>query len=226
MSGLVVASSNGCVGIRAAVEALRQGGSASDAVIAGIAPVEANPDDHSVGSSGPPNLLGEVELDASIMEGGGLRAGLVGALHGYQDAIALARAVMDELPHVLIGGQGAARFAAEMGFQASDLLTPDAERLWRKRLEDSASPSSERYAYHRKVRELVRSMTDVAELVEPPHGTVSFIARDRDGNLACGVSTSGWAWKCPGRMGDSPVIGAGNYADNRWGPRHTRAAAK
>jgi beta-aspartyl-peptidase (threonine type) len=217
MSGIVVASSNGRVGIAAAVEVLRQGGSALDAVVAGIKPVEANPDDHSVGYSGLPNLLGEVELDASLMEGDGLRAGAVGALQGYQDAIELARAVMEELPHVLIGGQGAAQFAAEMGFRATDLLTPEAARLWQSRLEDAGSPSAERHAYYRKVRELVRGMTSDPELPEPPHGTVNVIARDRSGHLACGVSTSGWAWKYPGRMGDSPLIGAGNYVDDRWG---------
>lgn len=217
MSGIVIASTNGNVGIRAAVEVLRQGGSALDAVVAGTKPVEANPDDHSVGFSGLPNLLGEVELDASIMDGKGLRAGAVGALQGYQDAIEVARTVMDELPHVLIGGPGAARFAAEMGFHASDLLTLRAERLWRSRLDDSAPPAAERHAFYSKVRELVHSMTSDPELAEPPSGTVNFIARDRVGNLACGVSTSGWAWKYPGRMGDSPIIGAGNYADNRWG---------
>src|SRR6476659_11382856 len=102
MAGIVVASANGNVGIEASIEVLRSGGSAVDAIVAGIACVEANPDDHSVGYSGLPNLLGEVELDASIMEGSGLRAGSVGALHGHQDAIALAKKVMDTLPHVLI----------------------------------------------------------------------------------------------------------------------------
>jgi len=217
MSGIVIASSNGRVGICAAVEVLRQGGSALDAVVAGIKPVEANPEDHSVGFSGLPNLLGDVELDASVMDGNGLRAGAVGALQRYQDAIELARMVMEELPHVLISGQGAARFAAEMGFSASDLLTPESAQLWRSRLEDSELPTAERHAYYSKVRELVHSMTSDPELAEPPHGTVNFIARDRGGNLASGVSTSGWAWKYPGRMGDSPIIGAGNYADNRWG---------
>src|SRR5215212_695526 len=99
MTGTVVASSNGRVGITQAIEELRRGGTAVDAVVAGIKPVEANPDDHSVGFSGLPNLLGDVELDASIMDGRNLTAGSVGALRGYQDAIELSRRVMDELPH-------------------------------------------------------------------------------------------------------------------------------
>lgn len=218
MTGIVVASHNGHIGIEASIEVLRAGGSATDAVIAGIRLVEANPDDHTVGYSGLPNLLGEVELDASIMEGSGLRAGSVGALKGYQDAADVARHVMDTLPHVLIGGEGAARLAREMGLEPKELLTPEAEQIWRKRIADQTDRDA---SYLGRIQELVTITTEDPELAErlgePPHGTVNFIARDRNGNIACGVSTSGWAWKYPGRMGDSPIIGAGNYADNRWG---------
>jgi beta-aspartyl-peptidase (threonine type) len=200
---------------------LAAGGSAVDAVITAIRQVEANPEDHSVGFSGLPNLLGQVELDASIMDGRGRRAGAVGALQGYQDAIDLARAVMDELPHVLIVGDGAARLAKELGFSPKNLLTPDAEATWREGLNDRSSPdavtSPDRYAYLERVRRLVTQITRDPELPEPPHGTVNVLARDARGDIACGVSTSGWAWKYPGRLGDSPIIGAGNYADNRYG---------
>ncbi len=217
MSGVVVASANGQVGITAAVEVLRAGGSAIDALVAGIELVEANPEDHTVGYSGLPNLLGEVELDASIMDGRTLAAGSVGALHDYQDAIALARTVMETLPHVLIVGDGAGRLAAEAGLTRTNLLTPEAEEIWRSRMD---VPTGERDAYFGRMRDLVvahHSDPEMPELPEDHHGTVNFIARDRDGNIACGVSTSGWAWKYPGRLGDSPIIGAGNYADNRWG---------
>ncbi|MCC6792594.1 MAG: N(4)-(beta-N-acetylglucosaminyl)-L-asparaginase [Thermomicrobiales bacterium] len=214
MSGIVVASSNGNVGIRQAVQVLRDGGSALDAVVAGIKPVEANPEDHSVGYSGLPNLLGEVELDASIMDGRGLRAGAVGAMKTHQDAIEAARRVMEQLPHVLIVGAGADRFAAEVGLPATDLLTPEAEQVWRGRLENEPRD----VAYIARIREMVGELASDPQFPEePPHGTVNFVARDRNGDIACGVSTSGWAWKYPGRLGDSPIIGAGNYADNRWG---------
>ena len=216
-TAIIIASHNGRIGLPAAMEILRSGGSAVDAVVKGCELVEANPDDHTVGYSGLPNLLGEVELDASVMDGKGLRAGSVGALKGYQDAARLAREVMNTLPHVLIGGEGAARLAREVGLEAKDLLTPEAEAIWKARLDDEKDRDS---SYLGRVRELV-AMTaedpEIAELDEIPHGTVNFIARDRDGNIATGVSTSGWAWKYPGRMGDSPIIGAGNYADNRWG---------
>lgn len=215
MHGIVVASSNGVVGIEEAVNVLRGGGSALEAVIAGTRLVEANPDDHSVGYSGLPNFLGDVELDASVMEGAGLRAGSVGALKGYQDAADLARRVMDDLPHVLLAGEGASRFAAECGFEPRELLTPEAARIWRERMDDRDGGR-----YMSRIRDLVgRAASDPEMAVsgEPPHGTVNFIARDRSGLIAAAVSTSGWAWKYPGRMGDSPIIGAGNYADNRWG---------
>ncbi len=216
--GLVVASSNGRVGIADAVDVLRAGGSALDSVVAGIKLVEANPSDHSVGFSGLPNLLGEVELDASVMVGQGLTAGAVGGLQGYQDAVELARMVMEELPHSLIAGNGATRFAAEMGMNQVDLLTEEARRIWRARLEEgqeTENDSQRRFA--QKIGEIVRRVSQDPEKPPPPHGTVNFIARDRDGHLAIGVSTSGWAWKYPGRLGDSPIIGAGNYADDRWG---------
>lgn len=215
--GIVVASANGKIGLPAAIEVLRGGGTALDAVIAGTRIVEANPEDHTVGYSGLPNMLGEVELDASVMEGRGLRAGSVGALKGYQDAADLARAVMDTLPHVLIGGEGTRQLAAELGFQPKELLTPEAAEIWNRRIEDDADRDA---SYLKRVRQLVAASAsdpEYADMHEPPHGTVNFIARDRSGDLACAVSTSGWAWKYPGRMGDSPIIGAGNYADNRWG---------
>jgi isoaspartyl peptidase/L-asparaginase-like protein (Ntn-hydrolase superfamily) len=218
MAGIVVASANGSVGIEASIEVLRAGGSAVDAIVAGIALVEANPDDHSVGYSGLPNLLGEVELDASIMEGAGLRAGSVGALHGYQDAIALAKQVMDTLPHVLVVGAGADRLASEVGLPAVDLLTPEATAIWKQRFTDfgTGEPGT-REAYYTRIADIVGTAMSDPQKVEDLHGTVNFIARDDQGTIACGVSTSGWAWKYPGRLGDSPIIGAGNYADNRWG---------
>ncbi len=215
--GIVVASANGMVGLPEAIEVLRNGGSATDAAITGTKIVEANPEDHTVGYSGLPNMLGEVELDASVMEGRGLRAGSVGALTGYQDAVELARRVMETLPHVLIAGDGARQLARELEFEPKDLLTPEAQAIWRQRIDDEADRDA---SYLGRIRELVAASAsdpDYAGLGEPPHGTVNFVARDRNGEIACAVSTSGWAWKYPGRMGDSPIIGAGNYADNRWG---------
>lgn len=211
---IVVASSNGIVGIQTAVQVLRAGGTAVDAVEAGIRLVEANPDDHTVGYGGYPNILGQVELDASIMNGRTLESGAVAALQGYPHPISIARKVMEELPHVLLAGAGAARFAAEMGFTAQEMLTPEAQRVWQERLQRDMPPEVFANLHAQPaLRDWVRLATDP----ERAGGTVNFIAQDAHGDIACGVSTSGWAWKYPGRLGDSPIIGAGNYADNRYG---------
>jgi beta-aspartyl-peptidase (threonine type) len=211
---LVIASTNGGVGIGEAMRVLRARGSALDAVEAGIRRVEDNPEDHTVGTSGLPNLLGEVELDASIMDGETLQAGAVGAVRRVAHPISLARKVMEELPHVMLVGEGAERFAREMGFPEANLLTPEAARLWREFFEGKVPELyRERPEYLEGLRRFARRAADP----ERPNETVNFIVRDAAGNLATGVSTSGWAWKYPGRLGDSPVIGAGNYADNRYG---------
>ena len=213
MSLLLVGSVNAHVGIPRRNGHLQSGGSAIDAVVATIRQVEANPDDHSVGFGGLPNLEGEVELDASIMDGRTLATGAVAALQGYQDAIALARVVMDELPHVLVGWRRRGRLASEAGFQRQDLLTPEA----RASGESPFTEADPQRRLSRKMRELAGRLSRDPERPHDAHGTVNVIARDAAGNLASGVSTSGWAWKFPGRVGDSPIIGAGNYADNRWG---------
>jgi L-asparaginase / beta-aspartyl-peptidase len=211
---LVVASANGGVGIQEAMRLLKDGRSAMDAVEAGVRLVESNPEDQTVGYSGLPNLLGEVELDASVMDGLSLRAGAVGAVKQYEHAISLARKVMEELPHVMLVGSGAERFAKEMGFPERNLLTPEAEKVWREIFQEQApAVYRERGKYFDSIRRFARRAADP----ERPNETVNFIAMDAQGNLAAGVSTSGWAWKYPGRLGDSPVIGAGNYADNRYG---------
>lgn len=212
---LVVASANGRVGITEAMRVLKDGGSAMDAVEAGVRLVESNPDDQTVGYSGLPNLVGEVELDASVMDGLTLRAGAVGAVRNFEHAISLARKVMEELPHVMLVGSGAERFAKEMGFPERSLLTPEAEKVWREIFEGGEVPSV--YRGRMKYLESIRRFAELAVDPERPNETVNFITMDARGNLAVGVSTSGWAWKYPGRVGDSPVIGAGNYADNRYG---------
>jgi beta-aspartyl-peptidase (threonine type) len=211
---IVIASRNGIVGIEESMRVLRTGGSAIDAVEAGIRLVEANPDDHTVGYGGYPNLIGEVELDAGIMDGRTLAAGAVGALRGYVHAISVARQVMERLPHVFLVGDGAARFAGEMGFERRDLLTAEAREVWEKRLRTDLSPEEYgRLGESPDLWERVELATDP----ERAKGTVNFLAQDSLDHICAGVSTSGWAWKYPGRVGDSPIIGAGFYADDRAG---------
>ncbi len=213
MDVLLVGSTNARVGMAEGMAVLRSGGSALDAVAATIRLVESNPDDHSVGYSGLPNLLGQVELDASIMDGRTLATGAVAAMQDHQHAIDVARLVMNELPHVLIVGTGASRLADESGMARRDLLTPEAMTIWESRIEPDMADD----AYSSRMLQLVGHLSRDPERPHDAHGTVNVIARDAMGNIASGVSTSGWAWKYPGRVGDSPIVGAGNYADQRFG---------
>jgi L-asparaginase / beta-aspartyl-peptidase len=210
---IVITGGNGRVGLSAAVEVLRRGGSALDAVEAGIQQVELNAADHSVGLGGYPNVLGEVELDAGIMEGRTRAVGAVAALRGYVHPISVARQVLLRLPHVLLVGAGAERFAAEIGAERRELLTAEAEAAWRERLAQVGRVSADEMAHEPHLVDVV------CRLLDPRRrgGTVDFIALDAAGDLASGVSTSGFAWKYPGRVGDSPLAGAGYYADNRYG---------
>jgi len=207
---IVIASGNGAPGLAAGVAILRRGGSALDAVEACARVTEADPSDTSVGLGGKPNVLGVVELDASLVDGTTHGVGAIGALSGYLHPISVARAVMERLPHVMLVGDGAARFAAEIGAERATLLTPSTRRLWVERLAKAReTPAS--------VRRRAKLAPVVAKTVGEERGTVNFIALDRAGNIASAVSTSGWAYKYPGRIGDSPVVGAGNYCDTRYG---------
>jgi isoaspartyl peptidase/L-asparaginase-like protein (Ntn-hydrolase superfamily) len=216
----MIASERGEVGLAAGVDLLRAGASAMDAVEAAIRLVESDEDNHTVGVGGLPNLLGDVELDASVMDGATRRAGAVAAVTGFPHPISIARAVCERLPqHLLLVGAGAERFADEVGIERGPTLTDAARQRWREGLTASGieaaaerSGPGER-AYREQVLERLASMG----LPDPPWDTVNVLALDAAGNLAVGVSTSGYPWKYPGRVGDSAIIGAGNYCDNAVG---------
>src|SRR6185503_7528409 len=190
---IVIASGNGAPGLAAGIAVLRRGGTALDAVEACARVIEADPTDTSVGRGGKPNVLGVVELDASLVDGTTHRVGAVGALAGYLHPITVARAVMERLPHVMLVGDGAARFAAEIGAEKTNNLTAATRKLWVERLA--------------KVRESPRSVAAkrkkliplVLKTVGDNRGTVNFIAIDKKGHVASAVTTSGWAYKYPGR---------------------------
>jgi len=216
----MIASERGEVGLPAGVDLLRAGASALDAVEAAIRVVESDEDNHTVGVGGLPNLLGEVELDASIMDGATRRAGAVAAVSGFPHPISIARAVLERLPqHLLLVGAGAERFADEVGIECGPTLTDEARRRWQEGLSAAGIEAAvarfgpgER-AYREQVLERLASMP----VPEPPWDTVDVLALDARGNLASGVSTSGYPWKYPGRISDSAIIGAGNYCDNAVG---------
>jgi beta-aspartyl-peptidase (threonine type) len=213
---IIIASSNGDIGLKQGWDILKKGGTAIEAIEACTWPVEDNPLDNSVGYGGYPNVLGQVELDASIMDGKNLRAGCVGAIKGIRHPISVARKVMEELHHVMLVGEGAEMFAREKGFKTENLLSPEAEKTWRDGLAGKFGPEWANDGLA-NIKALISQASVLATDPQKVAGTVNFIAIDGHGNMASAVSTSGWAWKYPGRLGDSPIIGAGNYCDNRFG---------
>jgi beta-aspartyl-peptidase (threonine type) len=210
---IILANGEGWVGMPKAVEAMKRDRSALDVVEAGIRAVEADPAVHSVGTGGLPNMLGAVELDAAVMEGTTLRAGAVGGLSGYRHPVSVARKVMEMLPHVLLVGEGAARFAAECGQEAAGNLTAESREAWEKWFREKVPEK-----YHRGWPNVsLASLSGELAASAASHDTVVYLTMDGRSRIAAGASTSGLAWKYPGRLGDSPLIGAGCYADDRYG---------
>ncbi len=211
--GIVICNRAGGVGIAQGARVLEEGGLALDAIEQGIRPVEADVTIHSVGRGGWPNLLGQVELDACIMEGRALRAGAVGAVRSFLHPISIARRVMERLPHVLLVGDGAERFARECAMEEGENLTAEAREAWQ-------AWRAARLSEDELARWPDLSLAPLAQDAADPqrtHGTTIFLAQEAGGHMAAGVSTSGWAFKYPGRLGDSPIIGAGCYVDDRYG---------
>jgi len=201
-------------------EILRRGGSALDAVEATVNAVENNPMDTSVGLGGVPNMLGVVQLDASIMDGRTLKTGAVAAVENYINVISIARKVMEHSPHVLLVGKGAELFAEVMGFKKSELITERSRTIYKAFLEDALDKLDEGFSEKIYIIDYTRNFNLrewYNKLADEYHGTVNVMAIDSQGDICSGVSTSGTALKFPGRVGDSPIIGAGNYCDNRVG---------
>lgn len=217
---VMLASERGEIGLTAAIEALRDGASALDAVEIAVRLVEANEADHYVGVGGLPNLLGDVELDAGIMVGETRRVGAVAAVRGFPHPISIARAVLEQLPqHVLLAGAGAERFADEVGVPRGETLTEEARQIWSDGLQSSGVSDAEEWGGDGERRYREQALARIQAMAAPsePYGTVNILACDGLGRLAVAVSTSGYPWKYPGRVGDSPLPGAGFYCDDRFG---------
>jgi beta-aspartyl-peptidase (threonine type) len=210
---ILVTNNEGTLGVPTTARLLSEGAHALDAIEAGIRIIEADPSVRTVGRGGWPNLLGEMELDACVMDGSTLRSGAVGALQGYLHPVSAAREIMRRLPHEFLVGQGAARFAHEIGAEAADNLIADSKRAWQEWF-DHEVPEPQRRAWPDvPMTELCRHAIDP----EVGRDTTVFLAQDNTGRICSGTSTSGWGWKYPGRLGDSPIVGAGSYADTRYG---------
>lgn len=191
---LFVATWNfGLPAVEQSLKTLQAGGSVLDAVEQGIRLTEADETNDSVGIGGRPNAAGVLQLDACIMDGRTQKAGSVAALENYPHPISVARRVMEKTKHVMLVGQGAAQFAKEQGFETAEMPIALQKRNW------------EEWARQQKKNQA------------PGHDTIALVGLDPNGNLAGGCSTSGLAYKLPGRVGDSPIIGSGLYVDGEVG---------
>jgi N4-(beta-N-acetylglucosaminyl)-L-asparaginase len=189
---------------QAAWKVLAAGGSALDAVEAGARWAESDLCNPTVGRCGNPDRDGVLSLDASIMAGDG-RCGAVAALADILHPVSVARRVMEQTPHVMLVGEGAQQFAVQQGFERQKLLTPEAEKAWREWLK------TENYAPQINAERRGRPGD------KDNHDTLGMLAIDENGQMAGACTTSGMAWKLHGRVGDSPIIGAGLYVDNEVG---------
>lgn len=205
-----VASGNGLRATDKAMELLRTGADPLDAVIAGVNIVEDDPNDMSVGYGGLPNEEGEVELDASVMHGPTHASGAVAAIKHIKNPSKVAKLVMQRTNHCLIVGEGALKFALAYGFVKENLLTEKSRQAW-LRWKEGLSDKDAWYAPPAK--DLPESLRTALST----YGTINCLALDAKGDLAGVTTTSGLSWKRPGRVGDSPIIGAGLYVDNAVG---------
>ncbi|HEY3245314.1 MAG TPA: N(4)-(beta-N-acetylglucosaminyl)-L-asparaginase [Phycisphaerae bacterium] len=211
---VVIASANGLTATQKAMDLLLAGGDPLDAVVAGVNIIELDPNDNSVGYGGLPNEEGVVELDASVMHGPTHKAGAVAALRNIKTPSSVAKMVMQRTRHVLLVGEGALRFAKAHGFKEEDLLTDASREAWLKWKEtmsdkdDWLPPLDEATSKPQSRRDMQVPWTN---------GTINCLALSAKGDLAGVTTTSGLSYKIPGRVGDSPIIGAGLYVDNEIG---------
>ena len=223
----VIASENGLETVRLAYELIAQNTDTLEAVVRGVTLVEDDPDELTVGYGGLPNEAGEVELDAAVMHGPTHRAGGVAALKNVRHAARVAMRVMESTDHHLLAGEGALEFARANGFPEENLLTDKARKIWlhwkrtRSNRDSWLAPENESdvdpevVEFFRK-----RKLNYAGEPLEDqnrPTGTIHCAGLAENGDLSCVTTTSGLAFKIPGRVGDSPILGAGLYVDNEIG---------
>lgn len=209
----------------AAWKALKSGGSVLDAVEKGCARCEADQCDGSVGFGGSPDESGETTLDAMIMNGDTMEVGAVADLRRIKNAIGVARAVMERTTHTLLVGESASVFAENMGFTAEDLTTDKSLNIFLEWLKGSCQPNYRKNVFPDpaqhcgpyKPRATVSDKQMRRHANVHSHDTIGMIAMDQAGHVAAGTSTNGMTHKVPGRVGDSPIVGAGAYADSSVG---------
>ena len=210
---LLVANAEAWPGFKTTAEQLKSGADPLTAMVDGISLVEREPKVRSVGYGGWPNMLGVMECDAAVMDGNTREVGAVGAVPDTIPVAKLAHAVLKNLPHVMLTGDGARRYATEIGFSKDEVLFEDSKRVWWERLQKEMSPEQAAAFPNTPLAPLLKTITDP----ERVRDTTVWLSSDRGRGIHAATSTSGWAWKYPGRLGDSPIPGAGYYADSRYG---------
>jgi N4-(beta-N-acetylglucosaminyl)-L-asparaginase len=224
---IAIASDNGLRACARAVELMKAGGDTLDAVVAGVNINEEDPEDSSVGYGGLPNEEGVVELDACVMHGPTRRAGSVAALRNIKNPSKVAKLVMEQTDHIMMAGENALRFAKAWGFSEENLLTQKARQawlVWKQSLRDGRGHNNWTDGLDAPVvRDQARRLLPHADeallawaaevVMRPPTGTISCLGLKENGEISGVTTTSGLAWKIPGRVGDSPIIGAGLYVD-------------
>ncbi|HWR52575.1 MAG TPA: N(4)-(beta-N-acetylglucosaminyl)-L-asparaginase [Bryobacteraceae bacterium] len=222
---IVISSGNGLRACTRAMEYLKAGKDTLDAVVAGVNIVEEDPNDSSVGYGGLPNEEGIVELDACVMHGPTRRCGSVASIRNIKAPSKVAKAVMEETDHVMLAGEGALRFARALGFQEDNLLTEKSRLawiVWKRSLRDASGSNNWTDGLDAPPKAISRLFpeADAATLawawdmaVHPPTGTINCLALNPKGEMSGVTTTSGLAWKIPGRVGDSPILGAGLWVD-------------
>ncbi|MGD0544348.1 MAG: N(4)-(beta-N-acetylglucosaminyl)-L-asparaginase [Candidatus Acidiferrales bacterium] len=221
---LIVSAANGFEHLNDGMEILKSGGDTLDAVLAVVTKVEDDPNDDSVGYGGLPNEDGVVELDASVMHGPTRRAGAVGSIQKIKNPSLVAKVVMEKTNHVFIVGSGAEKFAVDEGFKTMDLLT-DRSRIawlaWKASSSENWRPGLDSPEWKEKLVQLLDTPEKMAwrehiedVVMHPQTGTINCLAVDAKGDISGTTTTSGLSWKIAGRVGDSPIIGAGLCVDN------------
>lgn len=213
---IAISSGNGLPAVTKAVELMRAGSQPTEAVVQGVAIVESNPNDMSVGYGGLPNENGIVQLDSSVMDGPTHKAGAVAAIENIMNPAQVALKVLRRTDHVLLVGDGAKQFALAHGFKAEDLLTDKARKAWLK-WKENLNPNDDWLDHDQHIEKDPRQAR-AEQLGIPYHyGTIHCSALDANGDLGACTTTSGLSYKIPGRAGDSPIIGAGMYVQNEVG---------
>jgi N4-(beta-N-acetylglucosaminyl)-L-asparaginase len=216
----VISSANGLRTTKRAYELICEGNDVLDACVAGVNIVEDDPEDTSVGYGGLPNEEGVVQLDAAVMHGPTHQAGAVAALEGIRYPSRVAKLVMQETDHVLLVGPGAQRFAIAQGFQPENLLTDKSRQIWlrwKQTLSDRDDWLEPADSSDRNTAQTPLDQQLAAILRERPTGTIHCAGIDSRSDISCVTTTSGLAFKISGRVGDSPIVGAGLFVDNAVG---------